>query len=78
MSMKLTVIRRDPNAALDRPCVDYWCRDEDGNTYNVDLFVDGNLPSDLKDEDLIGKTIECRSVTPYTVIANDVKWPPVV
>jgi len=49
---------------------DVYCSDEQGESHRVDFLVDGSLPEGTTAQDLVDKTIEVESLTPYVEIAN--------
>ena len=71
--MELTIIKKGPNPDQHS---DFYCRDEEGESHLVDIFVDGGIPSGITDDELIGRTIEISHLHPYLEIASDVKLLP--
>jgi hypothetical protein len=65
--MQLQVISYHPS-----PLNYHFCKDEDGNTHNVDLFVDSTLIHETH-ESIVGKTVEVSRLHPYEEIAYDVR-----
>ncbi len=49
------------------------CTAETGETFHIDIQVNGDLEKDLPPEDLVGKTIEIGSLLPCFFIGVDVK-----
>lgn len=75
--MKLKIIKPYLHGGTTKEnCSDFECVDEEGRTHRVNIFVDGGLPENITTDELIGRTIECRSLSPFLEIANDVQLLP--
>ena len=67
--MILKVVRWEPS-----PLNFHICRDENGEQYRLDLFVNADFHNqDITPEDLVGKTISIERKHPYIEIACGVK-----
>jgi len=64
--MKLKIVRYYPEM------LSHLCEQEDGTRVTVDVQVDGAL-SDVDPNDIVGRTIECEYIFPYSYIASGVK-----
>lgn len=49
------------------------CIDEDGQSHQVDLFINGDLDESITAEELVGKTVSVERLTPYLELAHGVK-----
>lgn len=55
------------------PPLDYCeCRDEKGFVHRVDLVVSGQL-GDMTPDQLVGRTVEVGSFTPWVEVGHDVR-----
>ncbi len=67
--MRLKVLEKYDNSCSS----DFVCLDEDGKKIIVDIFVDGTIPKEYTQENIVGCTIECDWMHAYISIAHGVR-----
>ena len=66
-------LKRNEMSDAEKVRLDYCqCVDEQGHAHRVDVVVGGEL-GDMAPQDLVGRTIEIKYMTPYVSIAHGVK-----